>query len=307
MISIITPAYNAQDYLTECIDSIRGQSYADWQLVIVDDGSTDSTAVIADRAAAADCRITVLHTSNRGVSAARNAALDVAEGEYLVFVDADDALASPDALQCLVDAEKAAGGDAIVIARHTYTPDASGLCHADVRIKDAGAVVEDILYQKGIEPAPWAKLFPAASFAGVRYPEGLRYEDLYLTPCIIARYGLPVAFIDSELYYYRMHPGSFLHKWSDARLDALTVTEALEKQFPGNAARSRRLSANFNVYALARDNGKKAVADGCWAYIRANRVAALADPRVRFRNKAAALLTYFGRRAFDRLCRILYR
>lgn len=92
MISIILPAFNAENYIEECVESIIMQSYTDWELIIVDDGSTDKTAGICDAFAQRDQRIQVIHSENKGVSASRNIGLKIATGDYIAFVDADDIL-----------------------------------------------------------------------------------------------------------------------------------------------------------------------------------------------------------------------
>lgn len=90
LVSIIMPAYNAEKYLKPCIESILAQSYPNFELIIIDDGSHDATLRISEAYQKGDERITVIHQSNKGVSAARNAGLDRAKGEYIAFVDADD-------------------------------------------------------------------------------------------------------------------------------------------------------------------------------------------------------------------------
>lgn len=90
MISIIVPVYNTANYLAQCVDSIICQSYTDWELILVDDGSKDQSGMICDEYAKRDNRIMVIHQSNNGVSSARNAGINYAKGEYLCFVDADD-------------------------------------------------------------------------------------------------------------------------------------------------------------------------------------------------------------------------
>lgn len=90
LISIIVPVYNVEPYLEQCIDSILNQSFRDFELILVDDGSPDRCGEICDRYAAADDRIRVIHQKNGGVSAARNAGMEVSKGKYIVFVDSDD-------------------------------------------------------------------------------------------------------------------------------------------------------------------------------------------------------------------------
>ena len=89
MISIIVPIYNVEDYLEDCLDSILNSSYKDYELILIDDGSTDGSGLICDNYQERDSRITVIHTDNNGISAARNTGLDRAKGDYISFIDGD--------------------------------------------------------------------------------------------------------------------------------------------------------------------------------------------------------------------------
>ncbi len=93
LLSIITPVYNVESYIDTCVSSIIGQSFEDWELILIDDGSTDASGNLCDKYAAKDARIRVIHQCNAGASAARNAGLDIAVGRYITFVDADDRIA----------------------------------------------------------------------------------------------------------------------------------------------------------------------------------------------------------------------
>ena len=90
MISIIVPVYNTEKYLHRCIDSVLAQTYQDFELLLIDDGSKDSSGAICDEYAAQDTRVRVFHKENGGVSSARNVGLDLAQGEWVTFVDSDD-------------------------------------------------------------------------------------------------------------------------------------------------------------------------------------------------------------------------
>ncbi len=92
-ISVIISIYNAEKYIGECIESIISQKYRDFEVILVDDGSKDGSGIICDRYVAEDSRFKVIHQENRGISAARNAGLEKARGEYITFVDSDDCLA----------------------------------------------------------------------------------------------------------------------------------------------------------------------------------------------------------------------
>ena len=90
MVSIIVPIYNVEQYISKCIESILAQTYRDFELILVDDGSPDNCGKICDEYAKQDSRVHVIHQENSGLSAARNAGIDDAKGEYIMFVDSDD-------------------------------------------------------------------------------------------------------------------------------------------------------------------------------------------------------------------------
>lgn len=113
LISIIVPVYNAEPYLDNCLDSIAAQTWENLEVWLVDDGSTDASPALCDARAAADSRFHVLHQANAGVSAARNAALERATGQYLQFVDGDDYLPST-ATERLVRTAGATGADLVI-------------------------------------------------------------------------------------------------------------------------------------------------------------------------------------------------
>lgn len=117
-ISIVVPVYNAAPYLRHCIDSILSQTFTDFELLLIDDGSQDHSGAICDEYADRDNRIKVVHKPNTGVSDTRNRALDLASGEYVIFLDADDYWMSDTILEQLYDA---AGTNHLDIVRGEYT------------------------------------------------------------------------------------------------------------------------------------------------------------------------------------------
>ena len=130
-ISIIVPVYNAQEWLEHCLDSIASQDFESWQAILVDDGSMDGSREICDRYASSDNRFIVVHKENAGVSAARNDALDMAAGEFIMFVDSDDVLL-PGALRLL---HEAASDCDFVLGGHSVglTPGSQSICPKDGR------------------------------------------------------------------------------------------------------------------------------------------------------------------------------
>ena len=129
-ISVIVPIYNTKPYLAECIESILDQKInVPIEVLLIDDGSTDGCGEVCDKYAARDERVRVIHQENQGLSAARNAGLAAADSEYLVFLDADDAL-RPGALQAALDAQNTA-------------PQNFVLWHYTTDEQDAAAVTSD--------------------------------------------------------------------------------------------------------------------------------------------------------------------
>ena len=112
-ISIIIPIFNAEAYLKQCIQSVIGQTYNDWELLLVNDGSTDSSGTICDEYAICDNRIRIIHKENTGVSDTRNVGLDLAQGEFIIFLDADDYWCDNTALEVLIHAAEKYGLDVV--------------------------------------------------------------------------------------------------------------------------------------------------------------------------------------------------
>ncbi len=112
-VSVIVPVYNTEKYLRRCLDSILGQTYTDWECLVIDDGSTDGSADICDEYAAGDARFRVFHKENGGVSSARNLGLDKSGGEYFIFMDSDDFWNRLECLQELVSISEDTGADLV--------------------------------------------------------------------------------------------------------------------------------------------------------------------------------------------------
>ena len=154
-ISVIVPAFNSEATLERCVEGLLLQTFRNFELIIVDDGSSDGTAVLCDNLASQDTRISVIHQSNRGVGAARNAALDIAKGDYICFVDSDDEVL-PGYLQNLISKME----DSVDIVGTSYISRHDG--------QDSVCVVKNIYRHN----APWAKMFRRRIIEeyGIRFP-----------------------------------------------------------------------------------------------------------------------------------------
>lgn len=313
MISVVVPVYNKEFYLDECAASVLAQTYADFELILVDDGSTDRSGAICDDIARRDSRVRVLHTANGGLSAARNHGIDAARGSHLYFIDADD-LMHPRSLEVLARTAGATGCEivcgGIVYARSC---EFGGLRGLDPVVVDSVEAIKATLYQRANRGNwAWGKLYARRLFDTVRFRPGTWYEDLdvfYRLYELVDR----VAYIDETLYFYRRDDNSFINRWSRGRLDVLEVTGRMERYIAGHvpealaAARERRMSAAFNMLALKAANPgcvPAEVAELCRQVIRERRRDSLTDKNVRLKNKAGILLSYLGFGVFEAVARM---
>lgn len=301
LISVVIPAYNASRYLAECLDSIIRQTLNDWEIILVDDGSTDNTKAIGERYRALhQHRMRLLATPNKGVAAARNAGIAAATGKYIAFCDADDAYL-PDAFARMARVLERNSQCDIAVGGfiNSATPPARYTSAAKWTIEDAATCLRNTLYQKtAYHCSAWAKLYRASLFRGTTFAH-LRYEDLEITPRLYLKCR-QIAVSTAPVYFYRFNPESFINTWNPARVDVLAVTDSIVRMFAGDsglraAAESRRFSANFNMLEEAHANGDTHTAEKCWQAVKKGRRAALLDPSVRAKNKAGAAASYGGR------------
>lgn len=311
MVSIVVPVYNREDYLCECVDSVLAQTFSDWELVIINDGSTDSSGIIADRYATSDHRIKVYHTPNGGLSSARNKGIDCSTGAYICFLDADDAM-HPQALQVMTEALEHTSADMFIAGMHRgNAPAFRHIARYDTACMSPDEAIASSLYQNGkLTHSAWSKLYKRKIFTHQHFTPGIFYEDLdfFYRACYECKL---IAVSSCDLYFYRDTPDSITNVWKDKRLDVLGVVDRIEAYMAERhitllpAARDRKLSANFNMFILASANNRSDVAKRCWKVVKDYRLGSLKDHRVRFKNKAGILLSYTGRRIFAAVARIV--
>lgn len=296
--SVIVPVYNVERYLKECVESILTQSYRDIEVILVDDGSTDSSPAICD-SFVSDGRARVIHQPNGGLSAARNAGIEAAKGSWLVFIDSDDYFTSPSAIETWLSMAFAHQAD--IVATPLGFDDAA-FRHPSEKTIEGEEAAEMILYQTapriGLTCSASGKLFKAGLFSSERFRGGVLYEDLDLIPRVVASCRRVCA-TDAGAYFYRENPGSILGQFNPRRFDALDACDRLVNYFADKAplrkaADDRLLSASFNMLMLMgrhgfRDEARKR---RCIANIKRLRLKSLLNPRVRFRNKAGIILSY---------------
>lgn len=225
-ISVIVPVYKVEKYLNKCIDSILLQTFKDFELILVDDGSPDKCGEICDKYEYEDNRIKVIHKENGGVSSARNAGIDIARGKYINFVDSDDWI-ERESLEVLYKIANETCADIVqgkgVIAKDEVNIEL--IKNSTFNEYSNVEALHDLFnYDNGeIRIVPFNKLNSIRLFSGLRYPEGKIHEDEYLTPRLIYKAN-KVAVVDSQLYHYRLSKGSIMRsKFSIKNLDRIYI------------------------------------------------------------------------------------
>lgn len=188
LISVVIPVFNVEKYLTRCLDSVAGQTLADLEIILVDDGSTDQSGEICDHYAKKDSRIQVIHKENGGVSTARNAALDRCTGAYIGFVDSDDYI-EPEYFEKLLHAITESESDIAVAGFASNNGLKIVQSKVSSRLLDSNhAVYEDYLSSPQINHIIYNKLYRASLLSDHRFPENIkRNEDVWFTASILTR------------------------------------------------------------------------------------------------------------------------
>lgn len=231
-ISIIVPVYNVEKYLRECLDSISQLKAVTWEAILVDDGSTDTSGQICDEYATQDSRFRVIHQKNAGVSAARNAGLDAAKGEWIWFVDSDDSInpdfeiSNPevfdDADYVLFDMRKFRDGEELNTLEHQKgTVKCTDLSKNDFLCKYQCNHHQRLFYKK-----TWVMIDHHQRLAfclGTRVGEDLEFQYKYLTRC------QRPARLDAVLYNYRLREGSATQDDSYRRKNLEDLPQVIER------------------------------------------------------------------------------
>ena len=223
-ISVIVPVYNVERYLKKCIDSILAQTYQNFELILVDDGSEDNSGMICDSYKEKDNRIQVIHKINGGLSDARNAGIEVACGEYLSFIDSDDWV-HPDFLRVLYDNANVYNADISVVNLHKEYDD--GRIEKIEKIKEELLSKKDALknlYDAGIYMnVACNKLYKKSLFSDIKYPVGKLHEDGFTTYKLLYKAN-SVFFSDRDLYSYYQRKESIMNQtFSENRIHEYEV------------------------------------------------------------------------------------
>lgn len=275
MVSVIIPIYNIKDYMADSVRSVMLQTYKDIEIILVDDGSTDESPAICDEYMAKDSRIRVVHKKNGGLSSARNAGIDIAKGDYLIFLDSDDYLAL-NTIEYISNIQKKTDAD---IVQYGYIETEQRYHEEYITGSGKYELVTDKkrfyekLYEIGGEAASaCTKLYKRELFDDLRFKEGILHEDEYMITRMLTSVNT-IVYITEKLYYYVMRGGSIIHSgFNMKKLDFFLVGEdriqALKKLEYNELLKQeyeRQFSSLMNYYCTAAFRKSE---DGCKAILK---------------------------------------
>lgn len=254
MISVIIPVYNVKGYINKCLQSIVSQSYENLEIILIDDGSTDGSGEICDEWRIKDERIKVIHKNNGGLSDARNAGIDIANGEFIAFIDSDDYIL-PDYFSYLFDLATQNNADLSVCQLITVDEEDNyigiGGKSVDTVIEGEVECMKAFLKDPAIDTTAWRKLYRKELFdSGIRYPVGKYHEDVFTTYKIIALCKR-IVIGSKPLYAYRQRAGSIQNStFSSKHMDAITASK-------------ERYKFISQKYPILKNEASKGIIYGC--------------------------------------------
>lgn len=208
LVSILSPCYNVEKFLPQCLDSIIAQTYSNLQIVLIDDGSKDGTWRVMQDYAAKDSRIEIYHQENQGVAATRNHLLDKVKGDYVLFIDSDDWI-EPNMVEFLL--EKALTNRADIVVCGMVKND--GACSEDYQEErmDQETTIKKFLFHKELNGSLCNKLVKTSLLHGIRFDNRISYgEDALFCWYVLQRVHTVVQ-TDRQLYHYKMNENSLSH------------------------------------------------------------------------------------------------
>lgn len=229
-VSMIVPVYQVEKYISQCIESVLNQTFQDFELILVDDGSKDQSGIICDSYAAEDNRIVVIHTENRGAAAARNKGLDLASGRYITFLDGDDYLAE-NMIEKLYETIKHSDYDVVVCDFLNLLPDEKDNFSVNLQEKTVSGrdILEHLKNEKtyGVWTIVWNKIYRRNVLDNIRFPSGKYFEDEFFSDQLYL-HAEQIHTIPDVLCYHRVLASSTMN--TQKTENYLDLLDALQKR-----------------------------------------------------------------------------
>ena len=305
MVSIVVPVYNVEQFIGKCITSILEQTYQDWELILIDDGTEDNSGEICDEYAKEDFRIKVVHQKNHGVSVARNIGIEWSQGDYITFLDPDDFLPK-EYLECMMNCLMKYSAD-VVIGNMCDIRVSGTIIGFETDIKKpevitSGMAMEQCLYERRLVPTVCGKIFKRGACGTRMFRAGcVLAEDVW------ALYGVlnkkrRVALCNDAIYYVCIRSGSAQRSSFTAhKLTALELCEKIAEESCKRgqeniykAAIAKLVAVSFHVLLQMSSRTPVEYRAYCWERIKKYRCKVLLDSKAKRKARLACFLSFFG-------------
>ena len=227
LISVIVPIYKVEKYLDKCIESIINQTYKNLEIILVDDGSPDKSPKMCDEWSKKDKRIKAIHKENGGLSDARNAAIDIAKGEYITFIDSDDYV-EENYVEFLYKNLIDNNADISMGKQYVRYPNkVINTGSYNKYVVNAHDCFDKLLYSEDFDVSAWAKLYKTELFKNVRFPKGRVFEDAATTYRLIDKSKI-IVLHSKPIYNYIIREDSISNNsFSEKKMDLITSTNEM--------------------------------------------------------------------------------
>lgn len=304
LVSVIIPVYNVEKYLDKCLSTVIDQTYTNLEIILVDDGSTDSSGKLCDEWSKRDKRIKAYHKKNGGLSDARNYGIKKSKGKYISFIDSDDYL-SEKFISILY--ENIIKYDCQISCCSMLTTKSQNEVYKNEPSKTiklcSTAAIYNMLNQKEIDCSVCNKLFLATLFNDIKFPCNRYFEDFSVSYKLLFMAD-NIVYCDKKLYFYYQRENSIIHFKDDKRVDDLIICiKELEKFIKKNKLKvlpflNRKMSALFYIHRESIDTSKK---DDAKKEIKKIRKKVLKYDQCSLKNKIAIYISYVNFDLVDKL------
>lgn len=249
IISVIIPVYKVEKYLSRCISSVLNQTYKDLEIILVDDGSPDSSPKLCDEYAEKDSRIKVIHKENGGLSSARNAGLDICSGDYIFFIDSDDWLTDENVLSDFIDKAEIEQSDFVYSLMNRTDDEKCSELKANERFLD-----DDLFFLSNPYLfSAWNKLYAHTLFQHIQFVTGRVNEDVDIIPLVFAK-AKKITRLNRPTYNYYFNQNSITRsKFSEKRFDMFKSVKHVYENFSGTEKKCEVLYENlfgFQIFSI---------------------------------------------------------
>lgn len=299
LISVIIPVYNVEKYLEACLESVTNQTYRNIEIILVNDGSTDSSSSICKNYLEKDARIKLVEKTNGGLSDARNAGMEIATGSYFTFIDSDD-IVHTDLIMHLWQILADGDNDISICDPFHCFPDKPVEFKASSKtatFSSEQAIVE-MLYQNSFLVSAWGKLFKKAVFQDIIFPKGRLFEDIAIMYRVFD-HARNIVYSDAKLYGYMHRENSITTRKFDRRdCDILDISQDIVDYFKGRNGSLQQAATVYQTNSALRvllnapkDDGYKDVVEECRKIIKSNYKEVKSDKNIRSKLRVGLFLT----------------